>query len=46
MTQTMDINEFAPPEHWPEGMVLRWLLSGGSPLVLGHCNDDCPLRKN
>lgn len=25
------------PEHWPDGMVLRWLGSGGSPLVLGVC---------
>ncbi len=33
-----------PPEHWPEGAsVLRWLGSGGSPLVLGHCSRQCAL---
>lgn len=32
-----------PPSHWPEGMVLRWLASGGEALVLGKCIGNCPL---
>jgi hypothetical protein len=33
-----------PPAHWPEGSsVRRWLGSGGSPLVLGHCSRQCAL---
>lgn len=32
-----------PPEDWPEGMVLRWLGSGGTPFVLGACMpNQCP----
>ena len=32
-----------PPGDWPEGMVLRWLGSGGSPLVFGPCTPmACP----
>lgn len=32
-----------PPAHW-RGVpsTLRWLGSGGSPLVLGECNQNCP----
>lgn len=37
---------FKAPEHWPDGMVGRWLRSGGSPLVLGHCSADCPLDRD
>lgn len=35
------------PDHWPEGMSsARWLLSGGSPLVLGTCSPGaCPRRR-
>ncbi len=35
-----------PPEDWEArgGSVLRWLGSGGSPLVLGNCSSDCPLK--
>ena len=32
-----------PPAHWPDGMVLRWLASGGEALVLGKCTGNCPL---
>jgi hypothetical protein len=38
-----------PPEEWPNGAVMvgRWLLSGGSPLVLGHCTPgNCPPEKD
>lgn len=31
-----------PPSHWPDGMVARWLLSGGDALVLGLCAGRCP----
>lgn len=32
------------PDHWPEGAsALRWLGSGGSPLVFGRCDRACPL---
>lgn len=33
-----------PPSHWPEGAwALRWIHSGGSPLVLGECSaQSCP----
>lgn len=32
-----------PPGDWPEGMALRWLGSGGSPLVFGPCTPlACP----
>lgn len=34
-----------PPAHWPEGMVLRWLASGGEALVLGKCTRNCPLDR-
>jgi len=39
------------PDHWPqrEGMALRWLGSGGSPNVLGHCkqgSEDCCPKRN
>lgn len=36
-----------PPSSWagcdPNGA--RWLLSGGSPLVFGECDNNCPLLK-
>ena len=33
-----------PPASWPEGMVLRWIGSGGSLLVFGKCTaGDCAL---
>lgn len=34
------------PKQWGDvdHLAVRWLLSGGSPLVLGHCSADCPLR--
>jgi hypothetical protein len=35
----------APP-HWGAigaEMSGRWLASGGSPLVFGHCDADCPM---
>jgi hypothetical protein len=33
-----------PPDHWPEGMVIRWLWSGGGdPTVLGKCSRSCPM---
>lgn len=34
------------PSHWPETgpSAVRWIGSGGSPLVLGFCNKDCPVR--
>lgn len=32
-----------PPDHWPEGMVTRWLWSGGDATVLGRCSKSCPL---
>lgn len=39
-----------PPEHWADiskdATVLRWLGSGGSPLVLGVCSGECPLKKD
>jgi hypothetical protein len=33
-----------PPAHWGDSApsVARWLLSGGSPLVLGCCSVKCP----
>jgi hypothetical protein len=44
-----------PPEHWPKtppsgnpklGYVLRWLGSGGSPLVFGCCTPNaCPVKE-
>ena len=39
------------PPHWSEGAkragALRWIGSGGSPLVFGVCDSDCPLiREN
>jgi hypothetical protein len=38
-----------PPDHWVQitnkPMVLRWLGSGGSALVLGICNNNCPDAK-
>lgn len=34
-----------PPADWPEGMVSRWLLSGGDAMVLGRCSKPCPLDK-
>lgn len=34
-----------PPKDWPEGMVGRWLGSGGGPEVLGACSGNCPRRK-
>jgi hypothetical protein len=38
-----------PPDNWArvsdKPMVLRWLNSGGSPLVLGNCSKDCPKEK-
>jgi len=32
------------PDHWTGSgrSALRWLGSGGSPLVFGHCSADCP----
>lgn len=35
-----------PPTDWPEDgpSVTRWLLSGGSALVLGPCSRSCPLQ--
>ena len=32
------------PSHWTgtEASALRWLASGGSPLVLGPCSASCP----
>lgn len=33
------------PKHWPvKDMASRWIRSGGSPLVFGHCNQHCPLN--
>jgi hypothetical protein len=32
-----------PPRHWPPGMVLRWVGSGGDLLVFGQCARDCAL---
>lgn len=44
---------FKPPAHWPvehvgrgRGHVLRWLGSGGSPLVFGTCDRDCPKKRS
>ena len=34
-----------PPDHWPEGMVIRWLWSGGDGTILGKCYGTCPLDK-
>lgn len=36
------------PKHWGDVdyRAVRWLMSGGSPLVLGHCTGNCPLRPN
>jgi hypothetical protein len=43
--QPMDRCRLRPPSHWPEGMVGRWLASGGSALVLGVCcAARCPLK--
>lgn len=35
------------PEHWPASMsALRWIGSGGEPLVFGHCSaSSCPDRE-
>jgi hypothetical protein len=35
------------PEHWNDRdpLAARWLCSGGSPLVLGWCSGNCPLKK-
>lgn len=33
------------PSHWPkDSSALRWIASGGSALVFGPCNADCPLK--
>lgn len=36
------------PEHWSEGAktagALRWIGSGGSALVFGVCDRNCPLK--
>ena len=34
------------PEHWGavDPRAARWLLSGGSPLVLGYCSGNCPAK--
>jgi hypothetical protein len=36
------------PEHWAGSgaSALRWLGSGGSPLVFGECSADCPARRS
>jgi hypothetical protein len=37
--------KLCPPPHWRGASVTRWLLSGGSPLVLGACTRVfCPLK--
>jgi hypothetical protein len=37
------------PEHWSEGAkklgALRWIGSGGSCLVFGVCDSNCPRKK-
>ena len=47
----VEVGEPAPrcalktPEHWPGSMGgARWVLSGGSPLILGVCSARCPLK--
>lgn len=44
--QTSDRCLNQPPSHWPEGhWALRWIGSGGSPLVFGECSaQSCPER--
>lgn len=38
------------PEHWPKAAKERggasWILSGGSALVFGYCDSDCPEKDN
>ncbi len=38
------------PEHWSDGAknagALRWIGSGGSALVFGTCDRNCPLKAN
>jgi hypothetical protein len=34
------------PEHWPKNATaLRWIRSGGSAMVLGVCDRNCPETK-
>jgi len=39
------------PEHWKHvggptaASSYRWLASGGSPLVLGLCSENCPMKE-
>ena len=37
-----------PPAQWSEGAKRQgwglWVMSGGSPSVFGHCDQDCPMR--
>ena len=39
--------QLQPPNHWNNGDIIgsRWLLSGGSPLVFGHCSNRCQLHR-
>jgi len=37
-----------PPSHWSEAAKersVRWILSGGSCLVFGHCDAQCPAKE-
>ena len=38
-----------PPAHWAEGAKAQgwglWVMSGGSPSVFGHCDQECPMRE-
>jgi len=38
-----------PPEQWSDGAKSHgwglWVMSGGSPSVFGHCDQDCPMRE-
>jgi hypothetical protein len=38
--------QLQPPAYWNNGDVIgsRWLLSGGSPLVFGHCTAQCQMH--
>jgi hypothetical protein len=43
--QPADRCSYKTPAHWPEGMWLRWIGSGGDATVLGTCSRDCPRVK-
>lgn len=43
--QGLDRCRLRTPKHWNGASALRWLASGGSPLVLGACSrSSCPLK--